>query len=190
MSNSQRTLIIALLAVMLNGCVAFHTGYITDSTALSQANFSYVDISSTSYFDTIDDDKDILLTTMRDTIVGKITTLEMNPNGRVTQLSFEKDSSVRKVPVTILSNYRHKGVWRFTPKTEGTATATYVLGIGGLNRQALVEEAKSELKQRLPLSDNQAYVNITVNWKTSYIIFGIIMRVKCTVTTDIVEFKK
>ena len=111
--------LIALFIASLSGCAAFHSGYITDSTALSQANFSYVD---------------------------------------------------RQV--------------------QGYSRATYVFGIGGNARQALVDEAKEKMRLEEPLGDNQAYANITVNWKNSYIIFGIVMTVKCTVTADIVEFNK
>lgn len=190
MTNLLKVSLIALFITTLSGCAAFHSGYITDSTSLSQANFSYVNVSDKSYFDKIDDETDILLTSMDDTIIGEINTVEVNDAGRPVYLNFKNENNVRRVPVNILSNYRYNGVWKINQKTVGTATATYILGIGGLNRQALVEEAKSELKKVLPLSDNQAYVNITVNWKTSYIIFGVIMKVKCTVTADIVEFKK
>ena len=73
---------------------------------------------------------------------------------------------------------------------EGVANATYILGIGGFGRQALVSEAKEQMRLDEPLGDNEDYANITVNWKTSYVLFGLIMNVKCTVTADIVKFKK
>ena len=107
-----------VLALLLSGCAAFHSGYITDSASLGQANFSYEN------------------------------------------------------------------------QVEGVANATYVFGIGGLGRQALVSEAKEQMRLEEPLGDNEAYANITVNWKTSYIMFGLIMNVKCTVTADIVKFNK
>jgi hypothetical protein len=70
----------------------------------------------------------------------------------------------------------------------GTTTATYILGIGGLSRQSLVDVAKKNLLMVYPLKDNQTLVNLTVNWKDTYVLpFAITKR--CTVTADIVEFK-
>ncbi|HQQ94376.1 MAG TPA: hypothetical protein PLQ93_07465 [Bacteroidia bacterium] len=68
----------------------------------------------------------------------------------------------------------------------GSAQASYVLGIGGLKRNALVDDAKKALYNNYPLGDNQAYVNLTVNWKMSF--FFIVMFNKCTVTASIVQF--
>lgn len=68
----------------------------------------------------------------------------------------------------------------------GTSKATYFLGIGGLARTALVDEAKEDMLKRTQLSDNQALANITVNFKSaSYVIVN---QVTCTVTADVVEF--
>jgi hypothetical protein len=69
---------------------------------------------------------------------------------------------------------------------EGAATATYVFGIGGFNHQALVSEAKYELMQAYPLQSNQAYVNLTVNWRRKYLVF--VIKEKCTVSASIVQF--
>jgi hypothetical protein len=102
--------------LLMSSC-AFHSGYVHDSAALSQANFSYK--------------------------------------------SFQ---------------------------TEGTAQATYVFGFGGLARKALVSEAREEMRQKKPLGENEAYANIRVNWKSTWILM--VQTVKCTVTADIVKFKK
>lgn len=73
----------------------------------------------------------------------------------------------------------------------GTAIATYVFGLGGNAKNALVDEAKANMLSGYaehPLSDNRALVNLTVNWKLTYVLpFAISNR--CTVTADIVEFK-
>lgn len=70
----------------------------------------------------------------------------------------------------------------------GTATATYVLGLGGLSKMGLVDVAKKDLLSANPLKDNQVLVNLTVNWKNTFVLpFAITNR--CTVTADIVEFK-
>ena len=104
------------LVVFMSGC-AFHSGYLTDSASLSQANFSYK--------------------------------------------SFNR---------------------------QGTARATYVFGLGGLSRKALVSEAREAMRREKPLGPNEAYANISVNWKSTWVFM--VLTVKCTVTADIVKFNK
>jgi hypothetical protein len=70
----------------------------------------------------------------------------------------------------------------------GTAKATYVFGLGGLGKFALIDNAKSELISKYPIKDNQALVNVTLNWKTSF-IFPFVFTKRCIITGDIVEFK-
>ncbi len=70
----------------------------------------------------------------------------------------------------------------------GQATATYVLGIGGLAKATLVDNAKQRMLENNPLKSNQTFANLTVNFKNSYYL-GLFAKVKCTVTADIVEFK-
>ena len=70
----------------------------------------------------------------------------------------------------------------------GKSTATYILGIGGLAKETLVNNAKQRLLIENPLKSNQALSNLTVNFKNSFIL-GIVSTVTCTVTADIVEFK-
>jgi len=69
----------------------------------------------------------------------------------------------------------------------GYAETTHVFGIGGLEKEALVEEAKKEMLKNNPLQPNQALANLTVNWKNSFYV--VVMMQKCTVTADVVEFK-
>jgi hypothetical protein len=113
------TLVAAVIAVSLSGCIAFHSGSMTGSASLNSANFSYVKQNISS-----------------------------------------------------------------------DATAKYILGIGGLSKQTLVDNAKQQLIAANPLQSNQALANVTVNFKNS-LYFGIIYRtLKCTVTADVVEFNK
>jgi hypothetical protein len=51
-----------------------------------------------------------------------------------------------------------------------------------------VSEAREEMRQKKPLGENEAYANIRVNWKSTWILM--VQTVKCTVTADIVKFKK
>ena len=70
---------------------------------------------------------------------------------------------------------------------EGTATATYIFGIGGLKRQALVEEARINLLDNYQLQDNQALVNTTVSFKMTFVL-PFFMQNKCTVSASVVQF--
>jgi hypothetical protein len=69
-----------------------------------------------------------------------------------------------------------------------SAECTYFLGLGGYAHEALVGEAKQNLYLKSGLENNQAYANITVNWKTQVTFLGFIVRRVCTVSADIVEF--
>lgn len=71
---------------------------------------------------------------------------------------------------------------------QGQSKATYILGIGGMNREAIVNEAKERMMENTPLKDNQALANLSVDFKRSS-FFGIVNTVKCYVSADIVEFK-
>jgi len=68
----------------------------------------------------------------------------------------------------------------------GTASTLKFLGIGGLEKSAIVEEAKKDMLKKYPLKSNHALTNITVNWKSGF--YFIVMTNQCTVTADIVRF--
>ncbi|MBK9637723.1 MAG: hypothetical protein IPO63_07835 [Bacteroidetes bacterium] len=70
---------------------------------------------------------------------------------------------------------------------EGEASTRYVIGFGGLEKFTLVSIAKKNMMANHPLQKNQAFVNQTLNFKTS-IYFGIIITTKCVVT-GVVEFR-
>jgi len=71
---------------------------------------------------------------------------------------------------------------------QGVAIVTYVIGFGGLSKMAIVDAAKKDLLSTYTLRDNQALVNLTVNWKSTFVIpFAITNR--CTITADVVEFQ-
>ena len=69
----------------------------------------------------------------------------------------------------------------------GKSSVTRILGIGGLNKNALVAEAKSQILKKTPLQDGQALANISVDFKYSYIFIA--STTTCTVSADIVAFK-
>ena len=70
----------------------------------------------------------------------------------------------------------------------GMSQATYILGIGGMKREAIVNEAKVKMLANNALRDNQALANLSVDFKHSNFL-GIVKTVKCYVSADIVEFK-
>ena len=69
----------------------------------------------------------------------------------------------------------------------GEATSLKIFGIGGLGKNAIVEEAKKDMLKKNPLKANQALANVTVNWKNGF--YFMVQTNTCTVTADIVEFK-
>ena len=69
----------------------------------------------------------------------------------------------------------------------GTVVTTQVFGIGALEKNAIIEEAKKEMLKENPLGPNQGLANITVNWKRAFYV--VVIEVTCTVTADVVEFK-
>lgn len=71
----------------------------------------------------------------------------------------------------------------------GTSTVKYILGVGGIKRETLVDDAKKQMMSNSPLKDNQTYANTTLNFKNSSFLGFIYGKVKCTVTADVVEFK-
>lgn len=74
---------------------------------------------------------------------------------------------------------------------QGHSTATYILGMGGLKRETLVEDAKQDMlftETGSVLSENQALANVTINFKNAYWVFGLYVKVTCTVGADVVQF--
>jgi hypothetical protein len=69
----------------------------------------------------------------------------------------------------------------------GVATATRILGIGGLSKNGLVAEAKKNLLENYPLKDGQVLANITVDFRNKFVL--ILNETQCTMTADIIEFK-
>jgi len=71
---------------------------------------------------------------------------------------------------------------------QGSADATYILGVGGLARATLVNDAKQNLLAANPLKSNQALANITIDFKTTILAGVIYRKITCTVAADIVTF--
>ncbi|MFK8038724.1 MAG: DUF6567 family protein [Crocinitomicaceae bacterium] len=68
----------------------------------------------------------------------------------------------------------------------GTSQSIYVFGIGGLNKDGMVIEAKRNMYTTYPLEPGQAFANVTVDFKRGfYLLFN---RTICTITADIIDF--
>ena len=68
----------------------------------------------------------------------------------------------------------------------GQSTSVYILGLAGGDDAG---KALAHLKESADLQDNQALANVAVV-NTQRIVLGIIIRVKTTVTADVIEFER
>jgi|GEM_PF-1053341 len=68
----------------------------------------------------------------------------------------------------------------------GQAQTKQVFGIGGLNHDALVLEAKTAMYRKYPLEAGQIYANVTVDYKRSFYL--IVVTTMVTVSADVVQF--
>jgi hypothetical protein len=79
--------------------------------------------------------------------------------------------------------------YKIVDYVKGDANCTYIFGIGGLSKDALVEKARSEMYRNAQLKgEARAITNIAVD--TKYSIFPIIRRMTVTVSGHVVEFNK
>lgn len=70
---------------------------------------------------------------------------------------------------------------------EGKAKATYVFGIGGLNKKSLVEKARSEMYTKAELQGfPRAIINETFSTKTSFFLF--FWKQQVNSSADVIEF--
>lgn len=72
----------------------------------------------------------------------------------------------------------------------GSATATYILGIGGNAKFKISDEARKDMLSKNPLNSNQALVNVTQDVKNSYVLGLLYQTMTYSITADVVEFKK
>lgn len=69
----------------------------------------------------------------------------------------------------------------------GEASATYILGIGGLSKRALYSNAIDEMTRNAELTGSQTLVNITTS--TSIQNFWVYNKITCIATATVIEFK-
>ena len=76
--------------------------------------------------------------------------------------------------------------FHYVKSVVGQSTSVYILGLAGGDDAG---KALAHLKESADLQDNQALANVAVV-NTQRIVLGIIIRVKTTVTADVIEFER
>lgn len=81
-----------------------------------------------------------------------------------------------------------KNNFAYIETVSASATAKYILGIGG-NRAGLVESSLNSFRRKL--KNNQALVNITIDERKTWFILPLLFQEKkVTISADIIEFTK
>ena len=81
----------------------------------------------------------------------------------------------------------HTKKFRVLGEASGSATATYILGIGGLSKKAAYSNAVSEMYRQARLVGSQTITNINVHQHVGG-VFPFYFKVEYTATGQIVEF--
>jgi len=76
--------------------------------------------------------------------------------------------------------------FKLVNSVQGYSKATYIFGIGGLVRQAMIAEARADMLSKANLTGAKAIVNEVVEVKSS--LFPIVRTYEVTVSAHIVEF--
>ena len=79
------------------------------------------------------------------------------------------------------------GNFRIVKSIEGSSSATYVLGIGGLSQQSQQQNAVGNMLKNANLKPNQTITNVYVKTHVSTFL-GLIVRVTYSATGQVVEF--
>ncbi len=82
----------------------------------------------------------------------------------------------------------NKNNFKVIEKVSGNSTATYVFGIGGLSKKALIEKAKVKMLENANLiGSSKAIINLTTESHMT-IVYPFFLRRTITVSGHIVEF--
>lgn len=82
----------------------------------------------------------------------------------------------------------NKSNFKIVKNVIGTSKSSYILGIGGLNQNGLINEAKLQLYENAKLKNNQLIGNVTLDEKITYIFTPIYYSKTVIMTADIIEF--
>ncbi len=80
--------------------------------------------------------------------------------------------------------------FKVVKRVQGSASATYIFGIGGLGKKGLVAAAKKEMYDEAQLSGSQCIINEHTEWKTSNLIPYVWGSATVTTSGYIIEFTK
>lgn len=80
--------------------------------------------------------------------------------------------------------------FKIIKRVQGSATATYILGIGGLNKKGLVASARKEMFENANLQGAQTIISEHTEWKTSSVIPFVWGSATVTTSGYVVEFTK
>jgi len=78
--------------------------------------------------------------------------------------------------------------YKISGEATGFAKASYFLGIGGLNKVQLVQNAKEDMYSSNPLKENEVYANVSLNFKSSFFI--IYYKREVFITADVISKKR
>lgn len=81
-----------------------------------------------------------------------------------------------------------EGNYRIVKEVNGEWSATYVLGIGGLSKRALKNNAISKMYQDAHLTGNQQIINVTTTQSAEVWALGIYMKVRAMAHGYVIEF--
>ena len=99
------------------------------------------------------------------------------------------------VAATISNNFTETKVvlaennFKVVGQAYGEATAKYILGIGGLSKKALKNNAINEISKNANLTGSQTLTNITTN-SSIKMLTPLYMEITYTATANIIEFTK
>lgn len=79
--------------------------------------------------------------------------------------------------------------YKIVKNVSATVTSSYVLGIGGLSKRTLYDNAVAELTQKAELTGSQALTNVTIK-QSCMSILGIYSQISYTASATVVEFYK
>lgn len=76
--------------------------------------------------------------------------------------------------------------FRIAGKANGSAETVHFLGLGGLRKDAIVNEARKNMEAKYPIPRGMAWGNVSVDFKTTFVF--ILWKTKATVSADIIDF--
>jgi type III secretory pathway lipoprotein EscJ len=92
-------------------------------------------------------------------------------------------SNLNQTQVVLQSNN-----FKVIKKVEGSASATYILGIGGLGKKGLVSAARKDMYDNSGIVGSQVIISEHTEWKTSNLIPYVWGRAVVTTSGYLIEF--